>query len=129
MFFTVVTMAMLSYIINLELRASQIEGQLRQIVGEPTINWESTVGVFASITGDILNIQVGRYWYKFAVLGLVVGIVPIFFSIWYGFEGFYDKVGNIIWFVIGFYIAVALATTYVAYRFWTRDWEKLKLSL
>src|SRR5438128_8926867 len=46
MFFAIVAMAMFSYIINLELRASQIEGQLRQIVGEPTINWESTVGVF-----------------------------------------------------------------------------------
>jgi hypothetical protein len=49
MFFAIVAMAIFSYIINLELRASQIEGQLRQIVGEPTINWESTVGVFAGL--------------------------------------------------------------------------------
>ena len=129
MFFAIVAMAIFSYIINLELRASQIEGQLRQIVGEPTISWESTVGVFASITGDVLNIQVGRYWFKFAVLGLVVSIISIVFSLGYGFQGFYEKVENIIWFIIGFYIAVGLATAYVAYRFWTRDWEKLKLSL
>jgi len=64
-------MAMLANNTNLGLRASQIEQHLKEIVGEPTIQWESTVGVFGGLTGDILNKQVESYWFKFAMLGLL----------------------------------------------------------
>jgi hypothetical protein len=128
-FFAILAMAMLAYNTNLGLRASQIEEHLKEILGEPTIQWESTIGVFGGLTGDILNKQVGSYWFKFSMLALVTGIVSIVFSLLYGFEGLYIKIGNVIWFILGFYIAITIATTYVGYRFYTRGWEKLKLSL
>jgi hypothetical protein len=122
-------MAMLANNTNLGLRASQIEQHLKEIVGEPTIQWESTVGVFGGLTGDILNKQVESYWFKFAMLGLVSGIASIVFSLWYGFEGLYSKIGNVIWLILGFYIAITVATAFVGYHLYTRGWEKLKLSL
>ena len=128
-FFAILAMGMFTYNTNLGLRASQIEDYLKEIVGEPTIQWESTIGVFGGLTGDVLNTQVGKYWFKFAMLALITGIVSVTFSLLYGFEGFYNKVGNMIWLIVGFYIAITLVTTYIGYRFYTRDWEKLKLSL
>jgi hypothetical protein len=128
-FFAILAMAMLANNTNLGLRASQIEQHLKEIVGEPIIQWESTVGIFGGLTGDILNKQVESYWFKFAMLALVTGIASIVFSLWYGFEGLYNKIGNVIWLILGFYIAITIATAFVGYRFYTRGWEKLKLSL
>jgi hypothetical protein len=42
-FFILLAIGMQVYITNLGLRASQIEDQLKNILGEPVIQWESTI--------------------------------------------------------------------------------------
>jgi hypothetical protein len=36
---------------------------LKDIVGEPAIQFEATIGIFRSSGGDILTTRVGRYWF------------------------------------------------------------------
>lgn len=128
-FFVIVSMAILAYTTNLGLRSIQIQGGLKKIIGEPSIEWESIVGPFGPVGGNIINIQVGKYWVKFSLLALIEGVAPVIFGLSYGFEGFYDQVGNILWLIIAFYIIIASSITYIGYKFYTRSWEILKSSL
>lgn len=61
-FFILLSMGMQAYMTNIGLRASQVEDFLKDIIGEPTIQFEATVGVFRTSSDDILTTRVGRYW-------------------------------------------------------------------
>jgi hypothetical protein len=82
--------------ITLGLRASQIE-EILDIIGEPTIQFEASVGIFGSAAGDVLTTQVGKYWLMFALLVIVVGIAPIIIGLIYAFIEFYRDVGYSAW--------------------------------
>lgn len=129
LFFILLAMGMLAYIINLELRASNIEGQLKKIIGEPTIQWEYTIGIFGRIGGNILNNRVMRYWVKISSLAIIVGISPVVISLTYGFNEFYRNFGDLVWILIAFYSVISGITIFIGYRFYTHDWEKLKLDV
>ncbi len=127
-FFILLTMGIQMYNTNLGLRASQIEDQLKNILGEPTIQWEASIGVFMSSAGDILTTQVGKYWWMTAFLVIGVGIAPVIIGLAYGFKEFYDNVGYFVWPIIGFDGLAASLTIYIGVRFFfKRSWEKLKL--
>jgi len=129
-FFVLLTLAMQVYSITLGLRASQIEEILKDIIGEPTIQFEASVGIFGSAAGDVLTTQVGKYYLMFALLVVVVGIAPIIIGLIYAFIEFYRDVGYFAWFVVGLDAFAGIVTFYLGYRFFfKRGWEKLKLSL
>lgn len=128
-FFLIIAMAMLAYTTNLGILSTQTEGKLRKIIGEATIEWEYVVGAFGGVGGNIMNIQVGRYWVKFSLLALIEGIAPVIFGLYYGFGNFYNQVGNMAWFIIGFYVIITSLTIYIGFRFYTRSWERLKSSV
>lgn len=54
-FFILLVIGMQVYITNLGLRTRQIEDQLKSILDEPVIQWESTIGIFMTASGDILT--------------------------------------------------------------------------
>jgi hypothetical protein len=129
-FFILLTLAMQVYSTNLGLRASQIEDLLKNIIGEPTIQFESTVGLFVTATEDVLTTQVGRYWLMISLLVILVGVGPMIIILLYGFMEFYNNVGTLVWLIIGFDVFAGLATIYMGYKFFfKRGWEKLKLSI
>jgi hypothetical protein len=128
-FFVIIAMAMLAYTTNLGLRSIQIESKLKTLLGEPTIEWESIVGTFGLVGGNIIIRQVGKFWVKMSLLAVIEGIAPVVFGLAYSFEAFYNKSGTIAWFLILFYVIITSLTVYIGYRFYTRQWEKLKLSL
>jgi hypothetical protein len=128
-FFVIIAMAMLAYTTNLGLRSSQIEGKLKTLLGEPTIEWESIVGTFGSVVGNMINRQVARFWVKISLLVVIEGVAPVVFGLAYGFEAFYNRSGILAWFLILFHLIIASMTIYIGYRFYTRQWEKLKLSI
>jgi hypothetical protein len=129
-FFVLLTLAMQVYSITLGLRASQIEEILKDMIGEPTIQFEASVGIFGSTTGDVLTTQVGKYWLMFALLVIVVGIAPIIIGLIYAFIEFYRDVGSFAWIVVGLDAFAGIVSLYLGYRFFfKRGWEKLKLSL
>jgi hypothetical protein len=129
-FFILLTMGMQVYSTTLGLRANQIEDLLKNIIGEPTIQFESTVGIFVTATEDVFTTQVGRYWFIISVLVIIVGISPMIVSLLYGFMELHNNVSTLIWFIVGLDIFAGLATLYIGYRFFfKRGWEKLKLSI
>jgi hypothetical protein len=128
-FFLIVAMAMLAYTTNLGILSTQVESKLRKIIGEATIEWEYVIGAFGGVRGNIMNIQVGRYWVKFSLLAVIEGIAPVVFGLYYGFGKVYNQVGNVAWFIIGFYIIITSLTIYIGFRFYTRSWERLKSSV
>jgi hypothetical protein len=128
-FFILIAMGILMYDTNLALRSVQIEGKLRNYLGDPTIEWEQTVGIFGLTKGGILSAKVGKYWIKFSSLAIAVGIFPVLFGLYYGFDKFFKEIGIVAWYVVIFYIIISGLTIFVGYRFYTRDWEKVKLSL
>ena len=130
MFFVILAMGIQIYMYRLGLRSSQIEDLLKDIIGEPTIQWESTVGIFVWIRGDLLNTQIDRYWVTIAMLAIVVGGTPIIISLLFGFQKFYDEVGIFSWLILALDGAAVSATLYIGYNFvFRRSWEKLKLSI
>lgn len=129
-FFVLLVMGMQAYITILGLRASQVEGLLKDMIGEPTVQFEATVGLFVGSDGDLLTAGVGRYWITISLLVIVIGAAPILISLWYGFIEFYGMVGYFAWFLTGFDAVAVLVTVYVGYRFFfRRGWEKFKLAL
>jgi hypothetical protein len=130
MFFFILAMGIQIYMYRLGLRSSQIEDLLKDIIGEPTIQWESTVGIFVWLKGDVLNTQIDRYWNTISILAIVVGGTPILISLLFGFQEFYNEVGVFAWLVLALDSAAVSATLYIGYNFvFRRSWEKLKLSV
>lgn len=130
MFFIVLAMGIQVYNTSLGLRSSQIEDLLKDIIGEPTIQWESTVGIFVKAGGDLLNTQLGRYWVTISILAIVVGGTPVLISLSYGFQEFYEEVGIFAWFILAVNGVAVSAILYIGYNFvFRRSWEKLKLSI
>jgi hypothetical protein len=82
----------------------------------------------ASVGGNMINRQVARFWVKMSALVVIEGVAPVVFGLAYGFEAFYNKSGILAWFLILFHLILASLTIYIGYRFYTRQWEKLKLS-
>lgn len=129
-FFILLTLGMQVYSITLGLRASQIEELLKNMIGEPTIQFEATVGIFVTAAGDILTMQVGRFWLMISLLIIIVGVAPIVISLLYGFMAFYNNMGYFVWVIVGLDTLVGVATFYLGYKFFfKRGWEKLKLSI
>jgi hypothetical protein len=127
-FFILLAMGMQMYNTILGLRASQIEGQLKNILGEPTIQWEATVGLFATFAGDILTTRVGKFWNMTSLLVIGVGSAPVLIGLGYGFKEFYDNVGHFVWLIVVIDGLAASLTIYIGFRFlFKRSWEKLKL--
>jgi hypothetical protein len=121
-------MGMQVYTTSLQLRASQIEDKLRNLLGEPTIQWEAILGIFMTSAGDILTTRVGKYWVMIALLAIGVGGAPVIIGLAYGFNEFYNSVGHFVWPIIGIDGLAASLTIYIGIRFlFKRSWEKLKL--
>jgi len=74
LFFILLTMGILSYNTTLGLRASQIEDSLKDILNEPTIQWESSAGIFRTASEDILTTKVSRYWMMISVFIIASGL-------------------------------------------------------
>jgi drug/metabolite transporter (DMT)-like permease len=130
MFFIVLAIGMQVYNTSLGFRSSQIEDLLKNIIGEPTIQWESTVGIFVRAGGDILNTQIGRYWVAICILAIAVGMMPILISLFFGFQNFHNEAGIFAWLVLALNGAAVSATLYIGYSFFFRkSWEQLKLSI
>lgn len=132
LFFILLTMGILAYNTTLGLRASQIEDLLKDILNEPTIQWESTAGIFRTASEDILTTKIGRYWMLISAFVIVTGLAPIVFSLLYEFYGFLDSDGIkhplLVWVIIGLDIVVTSITLYIGYTFFIkRGWEKLKI--
>jgi hypothetical protein len=129
-FFVLLTLGMQVYSTTLGLRASQIEELLKNMIGEPTIQFEATVGIFVTASGDILTTQVGRFWLMISLFIIIVGVAPIIISLLYGFMVFYNNIGYFVWVIVGLDMFVGVATFYLGYRFFfKRGWERLKLSI
>jgi hypothetical protein len=129
-FFVLLTLGMQVYSTTLGLRASQIEELLKNMIGEPTIQFEATVGIFVTASGDILTTQVGRFWLMISLFIIIVGVAPIIISLLYGFMVFYNNIGYFVWAIVGLDMFVGVATFYLGYRFFfKRGWERLKLSI
>jgi hypothetical protein len=80
-------MGMASYSTSLEIRASQIEGQLKRTLGEATIKWESVVGIFGILgqQSNIYTTKVIRQWIEVLVLAISVASLPVIITLWYWF--------------------------------------------
>ena len=128
-FFVLIALAILGYNTSLGVRSVRIEGILKRYLGESTIEWEQTVGIFGLVGGGILNVKITRYWTKVSALAIVTGVIPVFVGIAYGFNNFFNEVDNIAWYLIIFYLIIAGLMIFIGYRFYTRDWEKVKLSI
>jgi hypothetical protein len=133
LFFVLVTMGILAYNTTLGLRASQIEDLLKDILGEPTIQFEATVGIFKTTYEDILTSQVGRYWMMISIFVILTGVAPIVVSLAYEYKEFVDSATNhrvLVWVVLGVDFAMTGITLLIGYSFFLRrGWEKLKLQL
>ena len=127
-FFIIAGMGIHAYTINLGIRSSQISGKLKKILGESTIEWENTVGVFGSMHENIFTKKIGKYWTRLAILTIIVGITPVIIGLSYSFKQFYDQVGyTVILFFIGFYIIIAFFSIYLGYKL--RTWEKVNIKI
>jgi hypothetical protein len=128
-FFILIALAILGYNTSLGVRSVRIEGILKKYLGESTIEWEQTVGIFGMVGGGILNVKITKYWTKVSALVIVTGVIPVFVGIAYGFNNFFNEVENVAWYLVIFYLIIAGLIIFIGYRFYTRDWEKVKLSL
>jgi hypothetical protein len=110
--FIILAMGMASYSTNLEIRASQIEGQLKRTLGEATIQWESVVGIFGILgqQSNIYTAKVIRQWIEVSVLAISVASLPVIFALWYWFDQFHKEFGPISWIVIALDIGVISST-------------------
>ena len=127
-FFIIAGMGIHAYTINLGIRSSQISGKLKKILGEPTIEWENTVGVFGSMHENIFTKKITKYWIQLAILTIIVGITPVIIGLSYSFIQFYDQVDyTVTLFFIGFYIIIAFFSIYLGYKL--RTWEKVNVKI
>ena len=84
-FLVLLTMGMLAYNTMLGLRSSEIEDKLNDIIGERTIQFEASAGIFRASSEDLLTSGVGRYWVMISVFVILVGMAPIVASLAYEF--------------------------------------------
>jgi hypothetical protein len=124
-FFILIALAILGYNTSLGVRSVRIEGILKKILGESTIEWEQTVGIFGFMGGGVLSIKITRYWTKISALAIITGVIPVFIGLAYGFNNFFNEVDNVAWYLIIFYLIIAGLMIFMGYRFYTRDWEKV----
>ena len=110
--FIILAMGMLTYSTNLELRASQIEGQLKRLLGEPVIQWESVVGIFGILgqRSNIYSAKIIRQWIQVSVLATSIAFVPAIFGLLYWFNQFYNEFGPVSWIVIVLDLGVISST-------------------
>jgi hypothetical protein len=128
-FFVLIALAILGYNTSLGVRSVRIEGILKKYLGESTIEWEQTVGIFGLVGGGILNVKITKYWTKVSALAIVTGVIPVFVGIAYGFNNFFNEVNSVAWYLVIFYLIIAGLMIFIGYRFYTRDWERVKLSI
>lgn len=128
LFFIIAGMGIHAYTINLGIRSSQISGKLKKILGEPTIEWENTVGVFGSMHENIFTKKITKYWIQLAILTIIVGITPVIIGLSYSFIQFYNQVDyTMTLFFIGFYIIITFCSIYLGYKL--RTWEKVNVKI
>jgi hypothetical protein len=127
-FFIISGMGIHAYTINLGIRSSQISGKLKKILGESTIEWENTVGVFGSMHENIFTKKITKYWIQLAILTIIVGITTVIIGLLYSFIPFSKQVGlTIPLFFVGFYIIIAFLSLYLGYKL--RTWEKVNVKI
>jgi hypothetical protein len=113
--FILLAMGMFMYSTNLELRASQIEGRLKRLMSEATIQWESIIGIFGGVgqQSNIYATRIVRQWIEISTLIISVSLVPIVFSLWYWFEPFHREYGTDVTLII-IVMDIAVITSGVA---------------
>jgi hypothetical protein len=108
--------------------ANEMEDEMNEMMGEPVMRWEMTVGVFTEYTNDLLVKRLGRIWYEMSFLAAGIAITLVLVSLWYGFVGFYTEIGMGAWGLLAFDIAISITTIYLGFRFFRGNWEKVKKS-
>jgi hypothetical protein len=116
--FIILAMGMLSYSTNLQIRASQIEGQLKRTLGEPTIQWESVVGIFGILgqQSNLYSARVIRQWLQVSILAISVAFIPAIFGLSYWFDQFYSEFGPVAWVIIALDLGVIASTIVLGIR-------------
>jgi hypothetical protein len=101
--FIILATGIFIYAINLGIRASKIEGQVKRILGEVTIQWESTVGIFGEMTqqSNIFSARLAKQWLAISLIAMTVAGAPVVFTLGYYFNQFYKQYGNVSWWIIG----------------------------
>jgi hypothetical protein len=126
--FILIGLSITAYITNLGLMANEIEDEMNELLGEPVMRWEMTVGVFTGYTSDLLVKRLGKIWYEMSFLAAGIAVTLVVVSLWYGFDGFYTEIGLGAWGFLAFDIAISITTIYLGYRFFRGSWEKVKKS-
>jgi hypothetical protein len=121
-------LSMTTYTTNLGLMANEIEDEMNELMGEPVMRWEMTVGVFTGYTSDLLVKRLGKIWYEMSFLAAGIAVTLVVISLWYGFARFYTEIGLGAWGFLAFDIAISIITIYLGYRFFRGSWEKVKKS-
>lgn len=110
----ILAMGMFSYTVSLGLRASEVEGELKKILGVATIQWESTVGIFGVLTqqSDIFSAKIGKEWKIIAILAIIVSSALIVLLLSHYFSLFYSEWELWAYPAIGIDILAAAVTVY-----------------
>jgi hypothetical protein len=125
LFFVIIPMTLAGYLIHVGLRLNDIEDSVNEIIGgEPTMYWKRVLNYSVKEEDEITK-KLEKYWNKTLFLGIIVGIIPVAFSLWLGISWLSSKVGVIAWIVAALYGAIAITALYLAFRlFVLHDWEK-----
>jgi hypothetical protein len=125
LFFVTISMTLAGYLIHVGLRLNDIEDSINEIIGgEPTMYWKRVLN-YSVIGEDEIAKKLRKYWNRTLFLGIMVGVVPVVFSLWLGISWLSSKVGVVAWIVAALYGAIAITALYLAFRlFVLQDWEK-----